>query len=186
MNFSNERLGLRPDVDLPAKAGIYAFHVRSGKLGDRVIDAVLKENHGCLYLGKATVGAGGLHGRIRTHLRTGSTGRSSLRRSLGAALKNRLGIKAIPRPSRKAITRKAITNYAFAEPGDLALTQWMLRALELSFLVDEDPRAAECIWVPKLRPVFDLEGLWSNPAAGYIENQLREACRREAELTGPV
>jgi len=183
--FPEQRIELPPAVELPAVDGIYVFYLKSGQLGDRRIDAVLGENGGCLYAGKAK--AGGIRGRVRTHLGTGCTGRSSLRRSLGAALKHLLELRAIPRPSSKgSASRREITNYAFAEPGDSALTDWMIKSLELAYLVASDARAAELSWVPRLTPAFDLEGLWPNPVADYVENQLRGACRLEAERAANV
>jgi hypothetical protein len=87
-----------------------------------------------LYVGKAERSLAGRD--IRQHFGTGMTGSSTLRRSLAALLRTRLGLSAVPRnPTRP----DQFANYALAEPGDACLTAWMEAQLRLAIWVPDDP-----------------------------------------------
>ena len=76
-----------------------------------------------LYLG---ITERGLEDReINEHLKSGKTGTSSFRRSLGAILKKELKLKAIPRTATADI--KYAANYKFDKDGEEKLTKWILK-----------------------------------------------------------
>jgi hypothetical protein len=80
-----------------------------------------------LYLGKAE---DSLIGRdLRTHLREGRTGQSTLRRSFAALLHDSLGLRGVPRNPAKP---GYFSNYGLSSAHDAALTRWMKERLGLA------------------------------------------------------
>ena len=74
-----------------------------------------------LYLG---ITERGINDReLNEHLKTGKTGKSSFRRSVGAILKKDLNLSAIPRS--KMAEKKYAASYKFDEPGEKRLTKWI-------------------------------------------------------------
>jgi hypothetical protein len=107
-----------PGAPLPPVPGLYAFHGdastwRTLGLGDPPDDRPL-------YVGKAQ---DSIAKRVeRTHLQTGHTGHSTLRRSLAALLVDVLDLRACPRsPSGSSPP----SNYALHQDCDTRLTDWM-------------------------------------------------------------
>jgi len=70
---------------------------------------------------------------IRNHFAHKNSSFSSPRRSLGAILKKKLALIAIPRGLGKSA--KDMVNYRFAGNGEERLTTWMVNHLEYSFVV---------------------------------------------------
>jgi hypothetical protein len=91
-----------------------------------------------------------------THLTSGNTGFSTVRRSIGAILKQQLGLTACPRGRGKSATN--FTNYCFDPEGDFD--------------------AVERDLIQCLRPILNLYG-WPNPCRSEIK-ALRKACADEA------
>ena len=58
----------------------------------------------------------------QTHFKSGKTGSSTLRRSLGAILRKELNLKPIPRSQTETIVR----DYKFIEESEKQLTEWMI------------------------------------------------------------
>jgi hypothetical protein len=117
---------------VPARPGLYAIHG----------DAAAWEQLGLgrppdarpLYVGKAE---GSLASRdVGQHFGIGSTGSSTLRRSLAALLRTQLGLAAVPR-NRARPARFA--NYALTEANEARLTVWMERHLTLAVWVPGGP-----------------------------------------------
>lgn len=111
-------------LDFPTCPGIYSF--------------ILKENSNLkefgvsgqiLYVG---IAKDSLKKRdLGSHFNNMGTGRSTLRRSLGAILKKDLGLTAFSRNGKKS--KREITNYTFHDTGDAALTEWMLQNLNVGY-----------------------------------------------------
>jgi hypothetical protein len=80
-----------------------------------------------LYVGKAE-GARD----IRQHFRTGSTGSSTLRRSIAALLRNHLGLQARP---RNPANPRDFNKYALNHHSDIELTEWMRKNLRMALWV---------------------------------------------------
>ena len=163
--------GLRP----PPRPGLMKVSLRPGSrlLGREGQRVGLAD---CLYVGSTI----NLKYRIaRQHFRTGATGRSVLRGSLGALLKAFLNLCAVPRHSDKDCT-----HYEFTGHGEDALTSWM--KAHLLVCVCEAPR--ECLKALKdkvkaqLRPVLDAQDP-SNPHRDFIR-RLRKQCADEARKCG--
>ena len=131
---------------------------------------------GPMYVGKAD---DGLRGRLKTHMM--DTGRSTLRRSLGALLRVDLDLEARPRASRGEPTETSFQNYTFGEAGDRRLTNWMLEHLVVAASPIDSPTSAEGQLLAKLRPPLNLTK-WPNPwrskmleARKYCADQARRS-----------
>lgn len=110
---------------LPRGRGLYAVH------GTRQAWAVLglmkPEDVRPLYVGKAEQGV--QHRLLGTHFSDGRTGRSALRRSLAALLRDQLRLRAIPRNLAKPAD---FTKFALSAADDQKLSDWMRRGLRLT------------------------------------------------------
>jgi len=121
---------------------------------------------------------------LKQHFKTGKTGASTLRRSIGAILKEDLRLKAIPRGKSNDTNR--IDNYKFDLPEDEELTNWMKANLETGYWVDEngigytDLRELEKQLIIKLKPTLDLDNRTRryNPLAEKL-TCLRNICKLE-------
>lgn len=127
---------------------------------------------GLLYIGMtdATLEA-------RSHFGHAHSGFSTLRRSLGAILRDQLGLSATPRGPGPSSTN--LRNYRFSDAGELALSAWMMQHL----LIAQAPVAAGVDQIEKdlittLEPPLNLTG-WRNPQRPAIK-ALRARCVDEA------
>lgn len=100
---------------------------------------------GCLCIGKKTLNGGNgvllYVGKTESsqqnhcadeHLTSGQTGRSTLRRSLGALLREQLNLRPHPRSDSEKGTKR-FTNYKFDAAGEERLTGWMKEHLSLGY-----------------------------------------------------
>jgi hypothetical protein len=114
---------------------------------------------------------------VRDHFKHRHSGFSTLRRSLGALLKDQLHLQAIPRAPGPSETNTR--NYRFPEAGEQRLTAWMEGNLRCSLAcVSGDLRSIEQRLIAELEPPLNLTD-WSNPQREHLK-QLRAICRREA------
>ena len=164
---------------LPQSQGIYAYFLDTsedlrefGKVGDPI------------YVGLAEKS---LHGRdTLSHLTSGKTGWSSFRRSLGAILKDKLGLNAIKRDKNGSKLRP--DKYKFTEEGELRLTDWMMTNLKFGYWENESQfekeklRKLEEQVILKLLPKLDLDRRTrhKNPLANVLDNY-RAVCREEVK-----
>ena len=115
---------LRP----PSQGGVYAFYLKD----HAALHPFPCKADGLVYIGSS----GNLASReYENHFDTTSTGFSTLRRSIGAILKRKLSLNAIPRSSGDSETN--VRNYRFEE-GDQRLTEWMKENLEIGFYAHDD------------------------------------------------
>jgi len=111
------------------------------------------------------------------HFNSRSTGFSSLRRSIGALLKERLSLRAVPRARGR--TGSNFHNYRFDPEGEERLTQWMRDNLEVAVHpVQGALRETEAMLIAKLKPLLCLTG-WRNHRASMIR-EARKRCVKEA------
>lgn len=160
---------------LPDGPGIYAIFTH----GTEPVGGIAVNDDGLLYVGKSE---GSLHRRdAKTHFKSGKSGTSTLRRSIGAILKQELGLIAIPRGPGNS--RRDALHYKFDVGGEDRLTEWMLEHLLVGVAaLDGDMRAAEKSAIGAMEPPLNLQG-WDNPQSGLIK-KLRAACVVEAERIG--
>jgi hypothetical protein len=112
---------------VPDAPGLYAMHANSSTW--QALGLAVPPDRRPLYVGKAE---DSLVARdLSTHFATGTTGRSSPRRSFAALLADDLGLVPMPRCPARPEPRKW-THYALEEPGDVRLTGWMRENLKLA------------------------------------------------------
>lgn len=164
---------------LPDEQGIYAFYAHNtidlGKFG---------KSGQLIYVGLSEKS---LNSRdTKSHLQSGQTGWSTLRRSLGAILKAKLNLMAQERDINPKKLRA--DKYKFDEEGELRLTEWMFKNLKLGYwststsLTKSQLRKEEENVIIKLKPTLDLDKRTKhlNPLAIELDN-LRAICRQEVK-----
>lgn len=130
------------------------------------------------YVGKAEDSV--RHRFAKEHL--ADTGRSTLRRSYGALLKEELELGARPRPGKGAPKPINFTNYTFTPAGDGRLTDWMETHLTVAARTATQPGDLKQEAISALGPPLNLTG-WENPWAKDIK-ALRKVCADEARRAG--
>lgn len=152
--------------------GLYAMFVTPrADLANTILAGVAPGT--LIYIGKS---ADPLPKRVaRTHAATGKTGQSTLRRTLGAILRDTLELVPIPRKDGNA------SHYGFEAEGDEALTQWTAKSLEARWvpLPLDQVRAKEKEMIGKYRPMLNLTG-FTNKLSPVIR-ALRSRCRELAK-----
>lgn len=164
---------------LPNEQGIYTFFVDStkdlGKFG---------QAKQAIYVG---ISEKNLNGRdTETHLKSGQTGWSSLRRSLGAILKSKLNLTAQKRDNNPKKLRA--DKYRFDELGEERLTKWMTENLILGYWSTNNPltksklRDLEEQVILELKPTLDLDKRTKNynPLSDKLD-AFRIICREEVK-----
>jgi len=114
------------------KPGVYAFFYE----GDSQLISSLPFNNGkLLYIGKTESSQKSRD--ANTHFRSGKTGSSTVRRSLGAVLRTSLGLTPIPRNSTD-YERGRFSPFKFDEESEKRLTEWMKKHVSMSFYEFEE------------------------------------------------
>ena len=160
------------DANIPAKPAVYGIFA----VIPDCLPTVQLSRTDFLYIGKSIDLAS------RGHFQAGKTSSSTLRRTLGALLKQEMGLRANARGRGR--DPKDFTNYRFDENGEQKLTEWMKANLQIGFsIVIDDINEIEKRLVRYCEPVLNLT-LWANPQAGKIK-ALRKTCANEARTNGP-
>ncbi|WP_139223685.1 GIY-YIG nuclease family protein [Methylocapsa palsarum] len=155
--------------DLPPEdgTGVYAFFLA----GSTVLAGMRAEPRGLIYVGAAESSAD-----VRDQFACADSGFSTLRRSLGALLKEQLRLRAIPRGLPQS---KATRNYRFCDNSELRLALWMRANLRYGFiLVPREVKSVARALIADLGPPLNLIH-WPNPQGPYLR-ALRAICRDEA------
>ncbi|WP_294538969.1 GIY-YIG nuclease family protein [uncultured Rhodoblastus sp.] len=149
-------------------AGVYAFFLAEAN----VIDGLSVEPPGLIYLGMTDTSL-----EKRNHFHHAHSGFSSLRRSLGALLKEPLRLRAIPRAPGQSPSNTR--NYRFRDEDELRLTDWMKSHLTYGFAnVEVAANMVEKELIATLQPPLNLKG-WPNPQRRHLL-ALRAVCKDEA------
>lgn len=163
-------------MTIPTIPGIYGIFLTAGiSLED------LHLSQDLIYVGKAE---DSIEKRILGgHFKSNKSGSSTLRRSLGAILKQTLNLQAIPRSESPSDLNRFL-NYKFANSSETILTEWMEENLEIGFCARPDAskselKNTESQAILEAQPLLNLNK-WANPQAGEIM-RLRKACASEAE-----
>jgi hypothetical protein len=155
-----------PLAEVPAEPGVFAVFITS----PHRLPAIEVDTSGLLFIGMSK---SNLRSRIRSTHRQSAV--STLRRSLGALLKQPIGLRAIPpEPPALAVNRH---HYQFSE--EAQLDEWMDNCLTYGFcLIARQVRTMEKALIKRLQPPLNLIS-WNNPQAEKVK-ALRDICRREA------
>lgn len=162
-------------VDPESNCGIYGFFITQPD----ELEALDTEPHGLLYIGMTSPTRGC---KPRDHIGCTHSGRSALRRSLGALLKQKLKppLRALPQTAR--LDPRNWQRYRFQAAGEAALTRWMKAYLQMKFVPlegsREEVRMCEKALIGELHPPLNLID-WPNPRAREIV-RLRGLCVQEA------
>ncbi|ULQ51700.1 GIY-YIG nuclease family protein [Flavihumibacter fluvii] len=175
-SFMKTKQNLNGHKNYPTKPGIYAF-----TLADNSTLEDFGKAGQIIYIGIAKYSLSDRD--FKQHFKSGKTGSSTLRRSIGAALKTKLKLKAIPRGGEN--DSKRFENYKFAE--EQTLTDWMVSNLEIGYWTPDEPvsyqqlRDIEKDITLVLKPTLDLDNRTRrfNPLAEKLD-ELRNICRAEA------
>jgi hypothetical protein len=152
-------------------SGVYMFRL----VGVRDIGPIHIGPAGLLYVGMTESSL-----EVRNHFSHEDSSFSSLRRSLGAILKQELRLCAVHRGQGQS--SKDFTHYRFAGTGEQQLTQWMERNLEYSYeVVSVGVRSKESRLIAEMTPPLNLTK-WPNPQRKALM-ELRRICRDEAALS---
>lgn len=160
-------------MPFPDAPGVYAYFLRPDADPLPLGSALLEPGtDGLLYVGTSM----GL--RARDHLACPHSGFSTLRRSLGALLKERLRLEAGPRAPGPSPTNRR--NYRFLGTGEQDLTHWMRQHLvhTCCALSPAEVGGIETGLIRHLCPPLNLKS-WDNPQARRIREQ-RDRCVTEA------
>ena len=112
-----------------------------------------------------------------THFGNGQTGFSTLRRSIGALIKDQLRLSAEPRGKSNSPSNYA--NFKFDNEGERRLTLWMAENLDVSvYEVQADYKELKRRLIEAECPALNLSG-WKNPNRALVE-QMRKICADEA------
>ena len=119
----------------------------------------------------------------QTHFKSGKTGSSTLRRSLGAILRQDLGLHPIPRSK----TESRMRDYKFIEESEKKLTAWMVDNLSLSYFIINDGkriiRKAEIEIIKEISPILNITHNSSSPYVSMLK-ELRKKCKLIAKEQG--
>jgi len=159
-------------IEVPEKKGVYAVYLKQGMsipVGEHALT-------GLVYVGSAD----NLAARLYKHFKSGGSGSSTLRRSIGAVLRAQLRLVAIPRGT--GASDSDYTHYRFTPDGEDRLTAWMEQNLEVGVCpVDGDPKVVEAGLISELEPIFCLKG-WRGNRLAHAIKQMRSNCVQEARL----
>lgn len=170
--------GINEHIEYPTCPGIYAFMLKEkSNLNE------FETSNQVLYVGIAKQS---LKKRdLGTHFRNTKTGISTLRRSIGAILKQEFNLTAFSRNGTNS--KKEILNYKFNSDGEQLLTDWMTENLIVGYWKDQDSisysklRNLEEEVIKFLKPTLDLDKQTKryNIFADKLDG-LRMICRTEA------
>ncbi len=180
LSFIKNKKNTINSIKLPNESGIYGIFLK-----DESVLEPLNNNIKLLYIGKAEKS---LNSRdYKTHFSTGKSGSSTVRRSLGALLKEKLNLTAIPRSEKR--TKQDLYNYKFKDEDEIKLTKWMNDNLLIGYFIydphmnngrtlrDFEEKMLSFATVP-----LDLDGRTraKNKFAPTLM-ELRRICKKEAE-----
>lgn len=155
-------------------SGVYVIAVTSAE----VLPVISAGRSGAIYVGMTEHSLD-----VRNHFHRTHSGFSTLRRSLGALLKEQLGLIAIPRAPGPS--RSNTINYRFSDDGERVLSSWMAdNLLVAQQRLTSDVSAIERELIAVLEPPLNLTG-WANPYRQTLKD-LRAECAWEARCASRV
>lgn len=142
--------------------GLYLFCLRDGY----DLPGVTPGRHGVVYVGMTDKSL-----LIRNHFLHAHSGGSTLRRSLGALLRERLKLEPIRRDSKPENANK----YRFTDDSEARLTEWMKASLLAAQLeIGDDVATRETALIREMEPPLNLIK-WPNPQKALVSSK-RKAC----------
>jgi len=158
------------DVRAPSAPGVYAWFLDDA----HVLPSLPDQGRDPIYVGLSSDLA---IREYNTHFKAGQSGFSTMRRSLGALLKDELHLRAQPRGTGASATN--YRNYRFDDAGEAVLSGWMREHLRVAVHPCVDPDEIETDLIALACPPLNLTK-WANPHAAEIK-ALRKECVEEAK-----
>ncbi|MGI6361081.1 MAG: GIY-YIG nuclease family protein [Bacillota bacterium] len=115
------------------------------------------------------------------HFKSGFTGTSTMRRSLGALLEHELDLQPIPR-SLDENDQDRFNNYAFTAESEERLTVWMRENFQMAFL-ELDKEQLEAMQIALIEyniPIFNFQHNPNNKYGAEIKNYRKKCAERAA------
>jgi hypothetical protein len=159
------------DLAAQPEPGVYALFLATRG----ALPGIAEPGSGALYIGSSSNLA---QREFDTHFAAGETGFSTVRRSLGALLRDELNLK--PRPRGTGTSKTNYTNYRFDEAGERRLSEWMRERLRVAVHAVSNPPEVEAELIGLAHPPLNLTG-WPNPERAEIKRarkQCADAARR--------
>ena len=163
-DLSRNRAAIQ-DVQVPRGPGVYAIFLAT----PGALPGVGEGADGLLYIG---ISANLAQREFDTHFQAGKSGFSTLRRTLGALLRDTLALT--PRPRGSGTSDINYRNYRFDDAGEDRLSAWMREHLQVGVRPLSYPGDVERELVRHGQPPLNLT-LWANPGAVAIK-AARKAC----------
>ena len=157
---------------LDAQNGVYVVTYDGSDLGFGLSGSDITEDK-VVYVGVSKFNSS-------RHFKSGNTGTSTLRRSLGALLANRLELLPVPR-SNNTEDADRYSNYAFDAVSEDTLTDWIRTNFKISFL-QLDKKAIEPTYLGLIMynaPIFNFQNNPDNRYGTQIK-QARKICEQAA------
>lgn len=155
------------------KPGIYTIYSNSSGLK---INGYIVGKEELLYIGKTE--SSQRRRDANTHFKSGQTGSSTVRKTLGSLLKEELKLIPIPRNGMDK-EKGRISHFSFEDHGEERLTVWMKEFLSLSFYeYDMSKKSIDMLETNIIHtaiPILNLSKNSSNPFKAYISEQ-RKIC----------
>jgi hypothetical protein len=125
---------------------------------------------------------------FNTHFKNGKSGSSTLRRTIGAILLNRLALRPVPRSYTEKNERR-FTNYRFDAESEEKITHWMNVNLALAYWEYSgnvsELKGIEDKIIDTLKPILNLKKNRANPWYREIRS-LRGRCVKLAKESATV
>ena len=158
-----------------SRPGIYAFHFVGDSFPLESAREFIKSGK-IIYIGKTE--SSQQQRDADTHFKSDQTGRSTVRRSIGAILREEKDLKPVSRNSYKN-SEQDIQNFKFDEHSEKLLTEWMVNNLAVSYyeclLSPADLEALETKLINEEVPILNLAKNLRNPYHNEISS-LRKQC----------
>jgi hypothetical protein len=164
--------------DIKDIAGIYAIALNNSNFPFLNDSNIIKGT--ILYIGKSD---SSIKKRVyKAHFNKSKTGSSTVRRSLGAILKDDLDLEPVPR----SMMERKFRDYKFIHDGEVRLTNWMVDNLSISFYDytkgKKKLNMIETEIIKSLVPILNLKkNISLNPHLSELE-ELRAKCKDIARI----
>jgi hypothetical protein len=163
------------NIEAPQTTGFYAFYTIVNNIFEGTALSDMKKET-CIYVGIAKDET--LNERVtKSHLKT--TGKSTLRRAIGAILIEKLGLEPIMRG--KTATESNLSNFTFSKESEQRLTEFMFANLGVAFCsyssIDVNLEDIEKEIIKEFRyPAFNVEYVKESKYKKVIQDA-RKNCR---------
>lgn len=159
--------------DLP---GIYALFFTGDKF---LIEGCKLREHGIIYIGKTLRSQKSRN--AQTHFKTGRTGSSTVRKSIGALLSQYEEMIPVIR-SQSDVEKNRKSHFKFDDASEEKITKWMKENLAVSFFeYPESPEkieVLESLLIRFVEPVLNLTNEFNNPYKPLIQKLRKEKGER--------